>query len=89
MFQFRTIKVKLKDLEHLRSGQYYYSTRSKLKEYARCYSILEIPNGSDQEAVRRAFINLCKKYHPDSGNPLANEEKFHEVRFFFSKNNLL
>lgn len=79
MFQFRKIKVKLKDIENFKSSQGYYSTRGKLKEYAKCYKILEIPNESDQETVRRAFINLCKKYHPDSGNPSANQDKFHEV----------
>lgn len=65
-----------------------YTTRSKLREYAKCYQILEIPNGSDQESVRKAFVNLCKKYHPDSGSSYANAEKFHEVscvRFFNNK----
>ena len=52
-----------------------------LKDYSKCYKILGIPNNSDQETVRRAFIELCKKYHPDSGKLSADSEKFHEVSF--------
>ncbi|EEB17127.1 J domain-containing protein C21orf55, putative [Pediculus humanus corporis] len=50
-----------------------------LKDYSKCYKILGIPNNSDQETVRRAFIELCKKYHPDSGKLSADSEKFHEI----------
>lgn len=52
---------------------------SKLKEYEKCYKILGIANNSDQETVRRAFIDLCKKYHPDSAKTTADTLKFHEV----------
>lgn len=47
--------------------------------YEKCYRILELPNGADQSSVRGAFINLCKKYHPDSGSAEADAGKFQEV----------
>ncbi|KAL0268423.1 UNVERIFIED_CONTAM: hypothetical protein PYX00_010376 [Menopon gallinae] len=51
----------------------------KSKDYAKCYKILELPDGADQDLVRRAFINLCKKYHPDSGTASADAGKFQEI----------
>lgn len=47
--------------------------------YMKCYEILGVPNSSDQETVRHAFLELVKKYHPDSGSPEANKDKFHEI----------
>ncbi len=34
-------------------------------EVARAYAALEIPNGSDFDAVRRAYRAMMRKYHPD------------------------
>ncbi|CRK93470.1 CLUMA_CG007006, isoform A [Clunio marinus] len=47
--------------------------------YRRCYEILGIPDSSDQNTVRRAYIEIVKKVHPDSGHPEASAEKFQEV----------
>lgn len=33
----------------------------------------------DQNTVRRAYIDLVKKVHPDSGQPEASSEKFQEI----------
>lgn len=41
-----------------------------------CYRILNIPLHSKQDVVHRAFIDLAKRYHPDSGSPEANIDKF-------------
>ncbi|XP_068633458.1 LOW QUALITY PROTEIN: dnaJ homolog subfamily C member 28 [Battus philenor] len=38
---------------------------------------------SKQDEVRKAFLELAKKYHPDSGSPDANIEKFVEVENAF------
>ncbi|KPI99356.1 DnaJ-like subfamily C member 28 [Papilio xuthus] len=40
------------------------------------YKVLNLPVNSKQEDVRDAFLELAKKYHPDSGSPDANIEKF-------------
>jgi DnaJ family protein C protein 28 len=44
------------------------------------FTILEISSHCDQEQVRQAFLNMVKRFHPDSGSPEANAEKFHLVR---------
>lgn len=54
---------------------------SKGVDYIEYYHTLGLKSNADQEQVRKAFIALCKKYHPDSGSPEADSQKFHEVRF--------
>jgi len=51
----------------------------EVDDIKRSYIVLGLSVGSDQEAVRSAFIELVKKYHPDSGGPYANASKFHEI----------
>jgi DnaJ homolog subfamily C member 28 len=41
--------------------------------------VLGVPENSDQNTVRRAYIDLVKQVHPDSGHPRASAEKFQEV----------
>jgi len=43
------------------------------------YQLLGLKNQSSKEEVREAFIQLAKKYHPDSQHIEANGEKFAEV----------
>lgn len=49
-------------------------------DFQRCYKVLEIDESSDQEQIRMAYLQLVKRYHPDSGTEEANSDKFHEVR---------
>ena len=48
------------------------------------YDVLGIPRNASNDEVKKAYKQLCKKYHPDSyvNNPLADlaEEKFKEVQ---------
>jgi DnaJ family protein C protein 28 len=44
------------------------------------FTILEISSHCDQEQVRQAFLTMVKRFHPDSGSPEANAEKFYLVR---------
>ena len=47
------------------------------------YEVLGVPEGASQEEIRRAYLKLVKKYHPDQyrNNPLADlaEEKLKEI----------
>ncbi|XP_049694207.2 dnaJ homolog subfamily C member 28 [Helicoverpa armigera] len=56
------------------------ATERKLKE---CCRVLKIPLDSKQDVVRQAFLDLAKKYHPDSGSPEADMDKFVEVENAF------
>ncbi|GLH01598.1 Uncharacterized protein GBIM_07701 [Gryllus bimaculatus] len=49
------------------------------KKSNKYYAILGVSSSSDQETVRKAFLDLVKKYHPDSGSSQASKDKFHEV----------
>ncbi|RZF34719.1 hypothetical protein LSTR_LSTR010768 [Laodelphax striatellus] len=43
------------------------------------YYLLGVPYGSDQETVRQAFVQLVKKFHPDSGSEKADPQRFQEI----------
>merc|ERR1719322_2218806 len=50
------------------------------KKYASQFKTLELSQESDRETVRRQYINLVKKYHPDTArNGEDNIEKFHLI----------
>ncbi|XP_013193423.1 dnaJ homolog subfamily C member 28 isoform X2 [Amyelois transitella] len=49
------------------------NTKKKIEEY---YQILNVPVHSKQDVIRKAFLELAKKYHPDSGSPEADMDKF-------------
>lgn len=48
------------------------------------YDVLGVPRTATNDEIKKAYRQLCKKYHPDSyvDNPLADlaEEKFKEVQ---------
>lgn len=45
------------------------------EEVRRAYSALELPAGSDFEAVRRSYRALMRKYHPDRHTASAEKQK--------------
>ncbi|KAL4707974.1 hypothetical protein ACJJTC_010590 [Scirpophaga incertulas] len=53
------------------------------KKINECYHILHLPINSKQDDIRKAFLDLAKKYHPDSGSPEANMDKFVAVENAF------
>ncbi|XP_023936844.1 dnaJ homolog subfamily C member 28 [Bicyclus anynana] len=52
------------------------TTKSQQKEIEESYRVLNIPKNSSQEEVKKAFLELAKKYHPDSMSPEADIDKF-------------
>ncbi|KAK5641419.1 hypothetical protein RI129_009966 [Pyrocoelia pectoralis] len=62
------------------SGRVFYSSGIRQKEeYKKCYEILNLPENSDQEAIRKAYLELVKRYHPDSSTDEADVKKFQEI----------
>uniref|UniRef100_T1GRS6 J domain-containing protein n=1 Tax=Megaselia scalaris TaxID=36166 RepID=T1GRS6_MEGSC len=52
----------------------------KSELYRKCLNVLGVfEDNPDQNSVRRAYIDLVKKVHPDSGQPEASAEKFQEI----------
>lgn len=44
-------------------------------EIRRAYAVLELPMGSDFEAVRRSYRALMRKYHPDRHTASAEKQR--------------
>jgi curved DNA-binding protein CbpA len=42
------------------------------------YFVLGVPSNADAEAIRHAFRNLARQYHPDAGSG-SSPEKFRQV----------
>lgn len=51
----------------------------RLQLYQNCYRILGLAENSDQNTVRKAYIELVKKVHPDSGHEEASAARFQQV----------
>lgn len=51
----------------------------KVDFYAKDFMTLGLKSTADQESVRKAFIALCKRFHPDSGGPEADADKFQQI----------
>jgi len=64
------------------------------KKYAKFYAALELPSDSSQDNVRRKYIELAKKYHPDTPKTASRErfqlvdEAYRELLIKFRKDKL-
>jgi DnaJ-class molecular chaperone len=54
--------------------------RKDAKFYAVCFRTLELDPDSSQDLVRRQYIRLVKKYHPDSAK--SESERDHNLTDF-------
>ncbi|KAI4457142.1 conserved oligomeric golgi complex subunit 4 [Holotrichia oblita] len=69
-------RIKIKPLLQI-SALCYSNKVMREMEYKKCYRILGISEDSDQEQIRKAYLLLVKKYHPD--NVEGDVTKFQEV----------
>ena len=52
----------------------------EVKKYSSQFKTLELSEDSDRETVRRQYINLVKKYHPDTAKEgEQNLDKFYSI----------
>src|SRR6516225_9309840 len=47
--------------------------------YKDYYEVLDVPRDADQDAIRRAYRKLARKYHPDLNQDTDAEERFKEL----------
>ncbi|XP_064554143.1 dnaJ homolog subfamily C member 28 [Drosophila montana] len=47
--------------------------------YQQCFQILGVHESADQETVRRAYLDLVKRVHPDADTDEASNERFQQV----------
>jgi curved DNA-binding protein len=48
-------------------------------DYKDYYEVLGVPRDADQDAIRRAYRKLARKYHPDLNSDTDAEERFKEL----------
>ncbi|XP_076283366.1 dnaJ homolog subfamily C member 28 [Lasioglossum baleicum] len=53
--------------------------RFKHNSMKQWYRVLEVPENCEDEALKLAFVQLAKRYHPDSGSSEASASKFTEI----------
>ncbi|EDW12042.1 dnaJ homolog subfamily C member 28 [Drosophila mojavensis] len=51
----------------------------KRELYQQCFRILGVHESADQETVRRAYLDLVKRVHPDADSDEASNERFQQV----------
>src|ERR1700691_5446698 len=47
--------------------------------YTDYYQVLGVPRDADQDAIRRAYRKLARKYHPDLNSDSDAEDRFKEL----------
>lgn len=62
-----------------------YRSSGDKDDYSKYFTILGISSDCDQEQVRQAFLNMVKRFHPDSGSPEANTDRFHLIEDAYRK----
>ncbi|CAH0715821.1 unnamed protein product, partial [Brenthis ino] len=53
------------------------------KQIEESYKLLDVPKNSSQDVIKKAFLDLAKKYHPDAKSPDADINKFVAVENAF------
>ena len=48
------------------------------------YEVLGVPRNADSEAIRSAYRNLAKRFHPDVNKDSGSEERFKEINEAYS-----
>src|SRR5688500_1199218 len=48
-------------------------------DYKDYYAILGVPKDADQKAIKKAYRELARKYHPDVNKTPEAEQKFKEL----------
>ncbi|XP_050023281.2 dnaJ homolog subfamily C member 28 [Dermacentor andersoni] len=62
-------------------GLWPFSRRSSsYKNIKECYEVLGVGEDSSMKEVKEAFVQLARKYHPDSGSDTASAAKFDEIK---------
>ena len=74
----KNYELLLEILNNWREGQEENTDASEEDYETDYYEVLEINENATQEEIKKAYKNLAKKYHPDSGKE-PNEEKMKQL----------
>lgn len=77
---FKTYKAKMDEME---SGDYDFEAHFDENERAKMRDIFETfavkPDKEEQKDIRKVFISLSQKFHPDKATTKADEEEYHQM----------
>jgi curved DNA-binding protein CbpA len=48
------------------------------------YQILGINNNANEQEIRKAYLSMAKKYHPDKNNELDTQKQFHSINYAYN-----
>ena len=77
---FRNVSTTYKCTEKAQENRSLNIKHQEILKYKEQFKILELTEDSDKDAVRRQYINLVKKYHPDTAKQEEQSlERFHQI----------
>ena len=76
----RNLSTSYKRTEKAQENRSQKSKNQEILQYKEQFKILELTEDSDKDAVRRRYINLVKRYHPDTAKQEEQDlERFHQI----------
>lgn len=77
---FRNLSTTYKCSEKAQENRSLNGKHQEILKYKEQFKILELAEDSDKDAVRRQYINLVKRYHPDTAKQEEQDlERFHQI----------
>ena len=77
---FRNLSTTYKCNEKAQEKRSQIRKHQEILKYKEQFNILELTEDSDKDAVRRQYINLVKRYHPDTAKQEEQSlERFHQI----------
>ena len=75
---FQTYRAKMKDKDNVDfENQFGEEERAKMRDIFQTFAVK--PNKEEQKNIRKVFINLSQKFHPDKASTKADEVEYHEM----------
>ena len=77
---FRNLSTTYKCTAEAQENRSQKNKHQEILKYKEQFKILELTEDSDKDAVRRQYINLVKRYHPDTAKQEEQDlERFHQI----------
>jgi len=76
--QFKSFKEQMGEMEDFDfEGQFGENERAKMRDIFATFAVK--PTKEEQKDIRKVFISLSQKFHPDKARTKADEEEYHQM----------